>query len=111
MWNSLHLQEAIKRLQEKEMCPEELITHISPICWAHIQFYGDYMFSNEQISNLFIKTSFKNAYLPAFLKLVFSTVQKCRIPAGTPIYVTLLVWHTHGPINRDTFFLVSILHS
>ncbi|CAD0140727.1 protein of unknown function [Streptococcus thermophilus] len=58
MWNSLHLQEAIKRLQEKEMCPEELITHISPISWAHIQFYGDYMFSNEQITN--IQSLYKN---------------------------------------------------
>ncbi|ATH75768.1 hypothetical protein CG712_08155 [Streptococcus thermophilus] len=58
VWNSLHLQEAIKRLQEKEMCPEELITHIFPICWAHIQFYGDYMFSNEQITN--IQSLYKN---------------------------------------------------
>lgn len=52
------MQEAIKRLQEKEMCPEELIAHISPICWAHIQFYGDYMFSNEQITN--IQSLYKN---------------------------------------------------
>ncbi|HAQ1417381.1 TPA: Tn3 family transposase [Enterococcus faecalis] len=58
VWNSLHMQEAIKRLQEKEMCPEELITHISPIRWAHIQFYGDYMFSNEQITN--IQSLYKN---------------------------------------------------
>lgn len=52
------MQEAIKRLQEKEMCPEELIAHISPIRWAHIQFYGDYMFSNEQITN--IQSLYKN---------------------------------------------------
>lgn len=52
VWNSIHMQEAIKELQSRNMDIEELIQHISPIRWAHIQFYGDYMFSNEQLSHI-----------------------------------------------------------
>lgn len=52
VWNSLHMQEAVKKLQKKNMCSEELLAHISPIRWAHIRFYGDYMFNSEQITDI-----------------------------------------------------------
>ncbi|MCE2153936.1 Tn3 family transposase [Streptococcus thermophilus] len=45
-------------MTRKRNVSRKLITHISPIRWAHIQFYGDYMFSNEQITN--IQSLYKN---------------------------------------------------
>ncbi|MET2028356.1 Tn3 family transposase [Enterococcus faecium] len=52
VWNSVHMQEAVNELQKKDMCTEELIMHISPIRWSHIQFYGDYMFSSEHMYDI-----------------------------------------------------------
>lgn len=49
VWNSTHMQQAVKELQVKNMDIEELIPHTSPIRWSHIQFYGEYMFSNKQL--------------------------------------------------------------
>lgn len=52
VWNSVHMQAAVRELQKKDMCTEELIMHISPIRWSHIQFYGDYMFSSEHMYDI-----------------------------------------------------------
>ncbi len=52
IWNSVYIQEIVQRLREKEDCPEELLQNISPIRWTHIKFYGDYMFSEEQVEHI-----------------------------------------------------------
>ncbi|HBI2046927.1 TPA: Tn3 family transposase [Enterococcus faecalis] len=52
VWNSLYIQEIVQRLRDKNDCPEELLQHISPIRWTHIKFYGDYMFSDDQVEDI-----------------------------------------------------------
>lgn len=52
VWNSVHMQASIQYLKEKNVCREDLIPHISPIRWTHINFYGDYLFTIEQVGNI-----------------------------------------------------------
>lgn len=52
VWNSVYIQEIVQRLRDNRECPEELLQHISPIRWSHIKFYGDYMFSDEQVGDI-----------------------------------------------------------
>lgn len=33
----------LDKLAENEPIPEHLIAHISPICWEHINFFGDFL--------------------------------------------------------------------
>ena len=52
VWNTVYLTEAIKVLKEKELHHEELIQHISPLAWEHINFIGEYKFNLKQNTNL-----------------------------------------------------------
>lgn len=52
VWNSVHMQETIQHLKQKKVCREDLIPHISPIRWSHINFYGDYLFTIEQVKDI-----------------------------------------------------------
>ena len=45
VWNTVYLNEVIKRLREKTELNEELISHISPLGWEHINFFGEYKFA------------------------------------------------------------------
>ena len=45
VWNTVYLNEVIKRLREKTELSEELIKHISPLGWEHINFFGEYKFA------------------------------------------------------------------
>ncbi len=48
MWNIIYLSEAIKALKKKEQFDEELLKHISPVRWEHINFLGEYRFSKRE---------------------------------------------------------------
>ncbi len=52
VWNTVYLTEAIKVLNENELHHEELIQHISPLAWEHINFLGEYKFNLKQNTNL-----------------------------------------------------------
>lgn len=52
VWNTVYLTEAIKALKEKELHHEELIQHISPLAWEHINFLGEYKFNLKQTIDL-----------------------------------------------------------
>jgi TnpA family transposase len=52
VWNTVYLTEAAKHLEKQELLKEELLNHISPLNWEHINFLGEYSFSNSKPSSL-----------------------------------------------------------
>lgn len=52
VWNSVYMQTALDKLAENEPIPEHLIAHISPIRWEHINLFGDFLFSDEQLLDI-----------------------------------------------------------
>ncbi|MFB6732452.1 Tn3 family transposase, partial [Bacillus mobilis] len=52
VWNTVYLSEAIKVLKKKEKFDEELLKHISPLGWEHINFLGEYRFNKKEIAPL-----------------------------------------------------------
>lgn len=49
---TVYLSEAIKVLKKKERFDEELLKHISPLGWEHINFLGEYRFNKKAIAPL-----------------------------------------------------------
>jgi len=52
VWNTVYLTEATKLLKEKENLREDLLKHISPLGWEHINFLGEYTFDMAKIRSL-----------------------------------------------------------
>jgi len=47
-WNTLHLGRAVaERSRDGLDCPPELLSHISPLGWAHILLTGEYRWKNQ----------------------------------------------------------------
>jgi len=43
LWNTVYLERAIAALRERgRTIPEELLAHLSPLKWEHINLTGDY---------------------------------------------------------------------
>ncbi|CAG9610627.1 Tn3 family transposase [Pseudoneobacillus rhizosphaerae] len=51
VWNTVYLTEATKILKEKGLLKEELLSHISPLSWEHINFLGEYTFDFKKAPN------------------------------------------------------------
>ena len=52
VWNTVYLTQAIKHLKSKHPINEELLSHVSPLAWEHINFLGDYSFDLKEVSTL-----------------------------------------------------------
>lgn len=52
VWNTVYLAEAVKVLQEKGLFQEELMKHVSPLGWEHINFLGEYNFDLKKVGTL-----------------------------------------------------------
>jgi TnpA family transposase len=52
IWNTVYLTQAIKYLKSKQPINEELLCHVSPLAWEHINFLGDYSFDLKEITTL-----------------------------------------------------------
>ncbi len=52
IWNTVYLTEATSVLKEKGVFKEELMQHISPLGWEHINFLGEYSFDMNKTTNL-----------------------------------------------------------
>ena len=51
-WNTVYLTKAIEYLKFKQPINEELLCHVSPLAWEHINFLGDYSFDLKELSTL-----------------------------------------------------------
>lgn len=52
VWNTVYLTEASKLLREKGALQEDLLKHISPLGWEHINLLGEYTFDINKVANL-----------------------------------------------------------
>ncbi|MDQ2810200.1 MAG: Tn3 family transposase [Chloroflexota bacterium] len=53
LWNTVYLEDAVQRLREQGRAPSaELLAHISPLSWEHINLTGDYRWDLRLISAL-----------------------------------------------------------
>lgn len=52
VWNTVYLGKATELLQSKGMLREDLLKHISPLGWEHINFLGEYRFDQKDVTNL-----------------------------------------------------------
>ncbi|GGA43336.1 hypothetical protein GCM10011384_36390 [Psychrobacillus lasiicapitis] len=52
VWNTVYLTEATKLMKEKGNLREDLLKHISPSGWEHINFLGEYNFDANKVASL-----------------------------------------------------------
>ena len=51
VWNTVYLTEATRILKAKGLLKEELLPHISPLGWEHINLLGEYTFDLKKAPN------------------------------------------------------------
>jgi len=49
VWNTTYLQKAVEYLKSKKNFDDNLLRHISPLGWEHINFIGDYYFNVRNV--------------------------------------------------------------
>lgn len=49
LWNTVYLSEATKEFKKHDTLKEELLPHISPLGWEHINLLGEYKFDSNRI--------------------------------------------------------------
>lgn len=47
VWNTTYLHEAVKYLTTKDNINEDLLKHVTPLRWEHINFLGEYRFNTK----------------------------------------------------------------
>lgn len=52
VWNTVYLQQATEHRKKQGKLQEELLNHISPLGWEHINFLGEYNFNFKQNTSL-----------------------------------------------------------
>ena len=52
VWNTVYLAKATEFIKDKGDFKEELLNHISPLGWEHINFLGEYKFDSSQTTTL-----------------------------------------------------------
>ena len=52
IWNTVYLSQAIEHFKTTGKYQEELLPHISPLGWEHINFLGEYSFIPEILSSI-----------------------------------------------------------
>ena len=50
LWNTVYLERAVKALRERgEVIPDDLVAHLSPLGWEHINLTGDYHWADDTL--------------------------------------------------------------
>ena len=52
IWNTVYLSQAIEHFKTIGKYQEELLPHISPLAWEHINFLGEYSFTPEILNTI-----------------------------------------------------------
>jgi TnpA family transposase len=47
LWNTRYLERAIASMREIEEVPDQLLAHLSPLGWEHVNLTGDYVWATE----------------------------------------------------------------
>jgi hypothetical protein len=46
LWNTRYLERAVAALRQTEDVPDQLLAHLSPLGWEHVNLTGDYIWMN-----------------------------------------------------------------
>ena len=49
LWNTRYLESAVATLHQFEDVPDQLLAHLSPLGWEHVNLTGDYVWGSQQI--------------------------------------------------------------
>ena len=60
VWNTVYLSEATKEFKNRNNLKEELLPHISPLGWEHINFLGEYKFDSHRLPTNSLRPLNKN---------------------------------------------------
>lgn len=60
VWNTVYLSEATKEFKKHGVLKEELLPHISPLGWEHINLLGEYKFDSNRIPANMLRPLNKN---------------------------------------------------
>ena len=53
LWNTVYMERAVDALKRKGLkINEQLLSHLSPLGWEHINLTGDYIWKNNRIPNI-----------------------------------------------------------
>ena len=52
LWNTRYLEAAIATLRQTELVSDELLAHLSPLGWEHINLTGDYVWTPDFLSGI-----------------------------------------------------------
>ncbi|OJD69843.1 transposase [Bacillus sp. NH11B] len=52
IWNTVYLSKAVEMLKSTQGFNEELLKHLSPLGWVHINFLGEYRFNMKDTITL-----------------------------------------------------------
>lgn len=47
LWNTRYLERAVAALREVEDVPDQLLAHLSPLGWEHVNLTGDYVWGTR----------------------------------------------------------------
>jgi TnpA family transposase len=47
LWNTRYLEHAVAALRRAEDVPDQLLAHLSPLGWEHVNLTGDYIWSDQ----------------------------------------------------------------
>jgi hypothetical protein len=48
LWNTRYLERTVATLRKAEDVPDQLLAHLSPLSWEHVNLTGDYVWGNQQ---------------------------------------------------------------
>ena len=48
LWNTRYLERAVAALRKDEDVPDQLLAHLSPLGWEHVNLTGDYVWGGQQ---------------------------------------------------------------
>jgi len=52
VWNTIYLGKVVEHLKYTGKFNDDLISHISPLSWEHVNFYGQYQFNLKNVPSL-----------------------------------------------------------
>ena len=47
LWNTQYLERAVANLRQTEYVPDNLLAHLSPLGWEHVNLTGDYVWAAQ----------------------------------------------------------------
>ncbi len=69
LWNTRYLERAVATLRQTADIPDNLLAHLSPLGWEHVNLTGDYIWAahkpSENIDGLKLLRAAPDAYLKA----------------------------------------------